>query len=570
MSHSSACAAHSVVQRLFPVLWEDDAYLAIGKPARVNLESPAWPHGPRVIDLVAMQLLPGEPGDAPVRRSTRGAAPSTGALIPLILPERLSSGLALFARHEEARHRFAGMAASNRLLFTHSAIVRGTPPRKKIALKAGKGLRGRAVAGRAPAAPTASARLELLGTFNDLHVARCSTRVADLDDVRRLFKAAGGLEIVGDIRPSPYADRRRSSPARRPLVHLERLSFPHPFRQRDIEIVDPTPRAFQSFLTAGVVLEEHLRSALAARLALLLDEDTDAFRLITGPHEGVGGLVAEKLGTVVVLETLEGRFAGDEQLLRQIANWYAGMLGVRTVFARVAPRRRTATSPAAAGETMVLKGTPREEVIVRENGVRFLVQPGAAGSVGLFLDQRDNRRRIAQLAAGKDLLNLFAYTCGFSVAAARAGARTTTSVDLSTGNLEWGKRNFLANDLALEAHTFIRSDAFEYLKRAERQERRFDVIVLDPPTFARAKKPRRTFEIKRHLGELIAKSVDLLRPGGHLLVSTNFRQMSGGLLRARIEEALGDRPHRVIAQPKLPIDFAADPDYQKAVLIQIR
>jgi 23S rRNA (cytosine1962-C5)-methyltransferase len=561
MTAKSVTASRDVVLRLFPVLWEDADFLAIGKPARVNLESAAWPHGPRVIDLVAESLA---------TPRSRSRDDRNSSLHALVLPERLSSGVALFARSDEARHRFAGMAASNRLVFTHTAVVRGAPPRRKIAVKPGGGARGRKSLDRTAAAP-ASARVDLLASTGDLHVARCTTKVAGLDDVRRMFKAAGGLEIVGDIRPSPYADKRRTSPARRPIVHLELLAFPHPFKQREATIADPVPRAFQSYLTSHVLLEEHLRSALAARLALVLDEETDAFRLFTGPNEGIGGLVAEQLAGVVVLETLEGRFDGGEQQLRQIGNWYAHTLGVRTVYARGAPRQRSGAGPAAsAPEVRLLKGTEVEELVVREHGVCFLARPGSGGSVGLFLDQRENRRRIAQLCAGKDLLNLFAHTCGFSVAAAAAGAKSTTSVDLSAGSLAWGKENFAANGIALDDHTFIRSDAFEYFKRARRQERRFDVIVLDPPTFARAKKPRRTFEIKRHLGELITASAELLRPGGHLLVSTNYRQMLPGALRARIEDALADRLLRIVALPKLPIDFAADPDYQKAVLVRLR
>jgi 23S rRNA (cytosine1962-C5)-methyltransferase len=201
--------------------------------------------------------------------------------------------------------------------------------------------------------------------------------------------------------------------------------------------------------------------------------------------------------------------------------------------------------------------------------VRYLIKPGAGVAVGLYLDQRENRRRVAKLASGKDVLNLFAYTCGFSVAAASGGARSTTSVDLAVGNLEWGKENFAANDIRLDDHSFIRGDAFEFFKRAQRQERLYDVIVIDPPTFARAKKPRRTFEIKKNLAELIEQAGALLRPEGHMLISTNYRQVSLAWLIAQVEHALAERPFRIVAKPKLPTDFTADPGFQKSVLVRV-
>lgn len=557
MSARVSSAASAVIARLFPVLWEDPEYLAIAKPPRVNLESTAWPHGPRVIDLVTDMLL---------------ASPGEGApaLQPLILPERLSSGVALFARSHEARHRFAGMATSNRIGYTHVALVRGTPPRRRIVVKNNPGARRGKPVGRSRAEATPPAQVDVLASRGELHVARCATPSAGLEDVRKLFKAAGGLHLVGDIRPSPYAAERRTSPTRRPLAHLESLQFPHPFKKRQVRIVDPTPRAFEAYLATNILLEEHLRAALAGRIALLADEDTDAYRLFTGGNEGIGGLVADRLADVVVLETLEGHFDGDELQVRQIANWYQRMLGVRTVCGRHVPRKRAGAETASAeAQMVVLKGALPEQIEVRENGVKYLARFGESWSTGLFLDQRDNRRRVAELARGKDLLNLFAYTCGFSVAAALAGARSTVSVDLSAGNLDWGKENFAANGLALDEHLFVRSDAFDYLKRAQRQERSFDVIVLDPPTFARGRKPRKTFEVKRHLGELIAAASAVLRSGGYLLISTNYRQMTPAMLRRHVEDGLGDRGHRIVHQPKLPPDFSADADYQKSVLVRV-
>jgi len=138
-------------------------------------------------------------------------------------------------------------------------------------------------------------------------------------------------------------------------------------------------------------------------------------------------------------------------------------------------------------------GEPAPEAFtVRENGRRFEIRFGEGYSVGLFLDQRDNRRRLLlnHVAAdfpafpagapGAEVLNVFAYTGGFSVCAAQAGARTT-SLDLSRKCLDWARRNFVLNDLAPSAHEFICGDAFDWLRRLGRKGRRFDAVLLDPP-----------------------------------------------------------------------------------------
>ena len=297
------------------------------------------------------------------------------------------------------------------------------------------------------------------------------------------------------------------------------------------------------------------------RIACLKDEDTDCYRLLTA-NEGISGLSVDRYGDVIVLETLEGKFHGDQQLLRQIGNDYHHILGVDTVIARNVKRK----APADAKELVqVVRGEPVDEMTITENGARFIITPMSSNLTGLFADHRDNRRRVRQMAEGKDVLNLFAYTCGFSVSAALGGAKSTTCVDLAVGHLEWGKRNFAANGIGLDGHLFIRSEAFEYFKRARRQDRQYDLIIIDPPSFARSKKPKKTWEIKRDLSELISEAQTVLRSDGMLLISTNNRSLSVNWLIEQVEKA-ADRPHRIVSRPSLPVDFAPDPAYQKTIL----
>src|SRR5208282_2118674 len=118
--------------------------------------------------------------------------------------------------------------------------------------------------------------------------------------------------------------------------------------------------------------------------------------------------------------------------------------------------------------------------------LRFALRFDEGYSVGLFLDQRDNRRRLLHRHGASEVLNAFAYTCGFSVCAAASGARVT-SLDLSKKYLDWGRRNFVLNQLDPARHDFIFGDAFAWFRRLAKKKRLFDIIILDPPTFSRSK-----------------------------------------------------------------------------------
>ena len=204
-----------------------------------------------------------------------------------------------------------------------------------------------------------------------------------------------------------------------------------------------------------------------------------------------------------------------------------------------------------------------------ENDVCYLIRPHEDHAVGLFLEQRDNRSRVRRLARGRRVLNVFSYTCGFSVSAALGGAAETVSVDLSRRFLEWGKRNFAENGLTLERHTFFCSDVFDYYKRARRQGRLFDLLVLDPPTFSRARRPKRAFALHKDLDRLVAGAVELLNPRAYLLLSVNHRGTPYARLERAVAHAAGTRPVTAVERPQLPPAFRGDEDYAKSILVQL-
>ena len=201
-------------------------------------------------------------------------------------------------------------------------------------------------------------------------------------------------------------------------------------------------------------------------------------------------------------------------------------------------------------------------------GLKFGIHPEAGRSVGLFPDQRENRRLVRDMAAGKRVLNLFAYTCGFSVAAAAGGASKTVSVDLAPGQLEWGKRNFALNGLDTSDQAFIRSDAAGYLKRAAREGMSFELIVIDAPTFAHAGKRGQSFSFVRDLPALVRGASALLLADGIMLISTNNRALSMSRLKELVKQGAGRRRFRVLATPPLPLDFAVDSDHAKTMILR--
>ncbi len=160
---------------------------------------------------------------------------------------------------------------------------------------------------------------------------------------------------------------------------------------------------------------------------------------------------------------------------------------------------------------------------VTEYGVKFWVNLTDYLDTGLFLDHRETRRYIASVAKGKRLLNLFAYTCSFSVHAAFAGAIFTKIVEMSNSYTDWGRENFLLNNLPLETNPIIRADCLKFLEE-EPAHLKYDLIVIDPPTISRSKKMDQMFDIQLDYPFLIARALKLLAPDGAIYFSTNSRK----------------------------------------------
>lgn len=210
---------------------------------------------------------------------------------------------------------------------------------------------------------------------------------------------------------------------------------------------------------------------------------------------------------------------------------------------------------------------------ILENGVRYSVFMNDGLMTGIFLDQHEVRDSLVNgLALGKTVLNMFSYTAAFSVAAAMGGASETTSVDLAKRSRELSQAHFDAIGLPTDNHRFIVMDVFEYIKYAKRKDLKFDVIVIDPPSFARNKK--QTFSVVKDYHKLIAQAVELLNPKGTIIASTNAANMTVEQFKKQLEKGFGSIKHSYIDLKQLPGDFASNPadvssNYLKVYTIKV-
>ena len=194
-------------------------------------------------------------------------------------------------------------------------------------------------------------------------------------------------------------------------------------------------------------------------------------------------------------------------------------------------------------------GTNGNDFIVHENGRAFWVNLDKYLDTGLFLDHRNTRQKIGSIATGKRFLNLFSYTGSFTVYAATGGAIYSETVDLSNTYLDWAKRNFQLNHMDLNVHQIVRADVFQYLVDAVKQNKQFDLIVLDPPSFSNSKKMLDILDIQRDQAKLIDGAMRLLAQDGILYFSNNLRSFT-------LDDAIEVRyAVKDISKQSIPDDF---------------
>lgn len=272
-----------------------------------------------------------------------------------------------------------------------------------------------------------------------------------------------------------------------------------------------------------------LDMAVEKRERILAGGETNAVRLVDGAGDGVPGFSLEEYAGRWMAMTPGGEIGVG------VKDWLKAS-GKSVYWKRLDQHQKESPMhlygpealPTQDGlETDLGRMPEPRSFLIRENGLEFEVSFESGYSQGIFVDQRLNRVGVMRrMAGGGKLLNLFSYTGGFSAAAAKAGAETTT-LDLSAPYLEWAKRNFRYNGMDDAEHYFCKGDAFHWLKRFAKQGRKFDGIVIDPPTFSRDAKGK-VFRVEKDFRELAGLASKVLAKDGWMLCCTNYRGITEG------------------------------------------
>ena len=280
--------------------------------------------------------------------------------------------------------------------------------------------------------------------------------------------------------------------------------------------------------------------------------DTNACRLIDGAGDYLPGIYLDDFAGRRLLST------SSSSLSPELRDWANSLPPSITTYWKHLDQQTREAPSLVAGKPLT------ESFEIQEYGVRYLISFQSGYSQGIFLDQRENRMRVRERCqSGDTVLNTFAYTGAFSVCAALAGA-TTTTLDLSQPYLDWARENMALNRIDEEGQHFCRGDAFHWLRRFARQNRRFTGIVLDPPTFSRDHQGN-IFRVEEHYGDLVTLAASCLSPGGWLLCTSNCRRLSGPVFTRMVSNALPSGAH--IETHPMPPDFTGDP-YLKTVMVE--
>lgn len=250
--------------------------------------------------------------------------------------------------------------------------------------------------------------------------------------------------------------------------------------------------------------------AIDARKPLLESGTTDAARLVNAEADGLPGVVIDKYGDWAVCQF---NTAGAAVLKNEIVASLMDSLPLKGVYERSDEDMLRREGLEGASRRLIGEEPP-EKIEIHENGVRFLVDPRAGHKTGFYLDQRDNRRIVAELARDKDVLNVFSYTGGFGTAALHGGAASAVNIDISGPALALARENALLNGFEAPDEAFMQGNAFEVLRRFRDSRRTFDIIVLDPPKFAESRSAVRG--AARGYKDINLLAMKLLRPGGIL------------------------------------------------------
>lgn len=312
-----------------------------------------------------------------------------------------------------------------------------------------------------------------------------------------------------------------------------------------------------------------IETALKQRQHLFDDPDTTAFRVFNGEGDGVGGLIIDYYAGFYVIHWYSlGIYSFREDLLTAMTE--------KVDYIGIYEKKRFDQKGKYIEDDDFVAGERGEfPIIVKENGVNFAVDLNDGAMTGIFLDQRDVRKAIRErYSKDAEMLNMFSYTGAFSVSSALGGAKKTTSVDVANRSRAKTIEQFEVNDLNAGEHEIVVDDVFQYFKYAARKERTFDLVVVDPPSFAKTKK--RTFSAAKDYIKLLKETVDLTKNNGVIVASTNSSNVDLKRFKGFIKDACEEKgvAYSILEQYTLPDDFRTidefpEGNYLKVLFIKI-
>ncbi len=318
----------------------------------------------------------------------------------------------------------------------------------------------------------------------------------------------------------------------------------------------------QSFFT------KKIKTAIQGRQSFFQNDETTAFRVFNGEGDGIGGLTIDYYDQYYVINWYS---KGIYQFRVPIIEALKQAVEYKAIYQK---KRFDENGKYIEEDDFVTGKRGQFPIIVKENGVNFAVYFNESAMVGVFLDQRDVRRTIRdQYANGKTVLNTFSYTGAFSVYAAIGGATKTTSVDLAKRSLAKTIEQFSVNGIDYEAQDIIVEDVFHYFKYAVKKEKKFDMVILDPPSFARSKKF--VFSAEKDYKNLLKEAITITEDDGIIVASTNSASFGmdkfKGFIDAAFKESNGC--YKIIEEFSLPEDFKTikefpEGNYLKVVFIR--
>jgi 23S rRNA (cytosine1962-C5)-methyltransferase len=298
------------------------------------------------------------------------------------------------------------------------------------------------------------------------------------------------------------------------------------------------------------LFESRVDAALTRRRAQIPSESTNAMRLVHGESDGLPGLIADRYGNTLVIQLLS---AGCEAWRDALIEILRERTGCTRIYERSdTDARELEGQPPRAGW---IAGTSAGPLRMIEHGIAYEVDPAAGQKTGFFLDQRDNRLRVQQLAADREVLDCFCYTGGFSLSALSGGARSVLAVDTSAQALAQANRNLGLNAISPGKVEWREADVFQALRGLHREGRQFDLIVLDPPKFAPTAKD--ALRAARGYKDINLNALRLLRPRGLLATFSCSGGVSPELFQKIVAGAAADAGAPLLLRER----FRSAPDH---------